>query len=108
MVDIAPEFETTDRLGETLQFSGSVGTAPTNIPSVAGTDIEEFAIRCSIDQPIASRLEFSYDGGTSWARLGVGEAREDEFRGSIKQIKIRAAGPLTAVNYEIIMNRGQT
>lgn len=108
MVDLAPEFESTDTLGSTLTFAGTVGTTPTAFPTVAGANIEEIGIRNALDQPFASRLEFSYDGGVTWLRLAVGEAREDEFRGSIKQIYLRAAGTLVTCKYEIIMNVGQT
>jgi len=108
MADLLEEFEITNVLGITAMLSGSVNASGINLPTVATTDIEEVAIRCAIDQPFASRLEFSYDGGTTWCRLAVGEAREDMFRGSIKQIRIRSAGSLATCNYEVIMNRGQT
>lgn len=105
MVDNAPEFETTDKLGSTDEFTGLVGSTAILIPPVAGTKIDEISIKAAIDQPAARRLEFSFNG-TDWFRLSVGESREEEPRGDIRQVYIRAAGPLSQVNYEIVMNRG--
>jgi len=107
MSDAAPEFESTDILGTTDSFIGSVGTSSTAIPSVAAGPIEELSIRCAIDQSANKRLEFSLDN-TNWARLAVGESREEEPRGgTITQVFIRAAGSgVTSVNYEIFLNRG--
>lgn len=106
MTESTPQFEIADKLGSTSQYSGSVNQSGTFLPAVAGDPIDGVSIRNAIDQPFASRLEFSYDGGTSWCRLAVGEARDDELRGDTTQIKIRAAGALTTCNYEVIMNRG--
>lgn len=106
MTDSIPQFEMTDSLGSTDTYAGTVDATGISLPSVAGNNIDEIGIRCTIDQPFASRLEFSYDGGTTWIRLAASEAREDELRGDIKQIKIRAAGSLPTCKYEIIMNRG--
>ena len=106
MTDIRPEMETSDNWGTTELFVGSVGTTPTLVPAVAGFAIEEFSIRCAVDQARKRRLEFSLDG-VNYARLKVAETREEEVRGStIKQIWIRAAGSgVTSVNYEIFLNR---
>lgn len=107
MVDAQPEFETSDNVGTTDEFTGTVGVSPIQIPSVAGNDIEEISIRCRVDQPNNRRLEFSFDG-VNYFRLKVGEAREEEPRGGIKQVFIRAAGSgASSCLYEIIMNRGQ-
>lgn len=108
MVDSLPEFETTDTLGSTDEFSGSVGTTAILLPGSPGADIEEIDIRCAIDQAFNRRLEYSYDG-INYRRLRVGETKSDEPRGGIKQLWIRAAGfGVTTVNYEIVMNRGQS
>jgi hypothetical protein len=107
MADLLPEFESSDSHGTTTTFVGSVGTSAVQIPAVATTVIEEFSIRCTVDQPANTRLEFSIDG-TNYARLKVGESREEEPRGGIiKQIWIRAAGSgVTTASYEIFLNRG--
>ena len=109
MVDSPERHEVSDVLGTTDSYIGSVGTTSTAVPSVAGTPIEEMSIRCAIDQTANKRLEFSLDN-TNWARLAVGEAREEEPRGgTITQIWIRAAGSgVTTVNYEIFLNRGDS
>jgi hypothetical protein len=108
MADVLPEFESTDVLGTTDTYTGSVGTTAVNVPASAGNHIDELSIRCAVDQITIKRLEFSLDGGTNWFRLRVGEFYTEEPRGSITQIKIRAAGVgVTSVNYEISMNRGQ-
>lgn len=107
MVDTPEEFEVTDRLGTTDEYSGSVGTTAIKIPGTAGNVIDEIDIRCAVDQPFATRLEYSYDN-VNYKRLRVGESKSDEPRGNITQVWIRAAGSgITAANYEIIMNRGQ-
>ena len=105
-MDKIPEFEITDLVGSTDTYTGTVDSSGIYIPSSPGNIIEEISIRNAVDQPIASRLEFSYDG-INWFRLLVGESREDEFRGAIRQIQIRSAGSLSTCKYEIIMNRGQ-
>lgn len=107
MADLPPEWENSDTAGTTDTFIGSVGTSPTLVPAAAGFAIEEFSIRCAVDQPRNRRLEFSLDG-VNYARLKVGEAREEEPRGgTVTQIWIRAAGSgVTTVNYEIFLNRG--
>lgn len=106
MTDSIPQFEMADKVGTTDTFTGTVTTTAINLPTIASTYIDEIGIRCTIDQPFASRLEFSYDGGTNWFRLCVGESSHVEPRGNITQVKIRAAGTLTTCKYEVIMNRG--
>lgn len=107
MADAIPEFEIADNVGTTDEFTGSVGTTAILVPGTAGNAIEEIYIRCAVDQPFFTRLEYSYDG-INFRRLRVGEAREDEPRGGIRQVWVRAAGlGITSANYEIIMNRGQ-
>lgn len=108
MPDILPEMDISDTHGSTVTYIGSVGTTAVQVPASAGNAIEELSIRCAIDQPANRRLEFSLDG-TNFARLSVGEAREDEPRGgTITQVWIRAAGSgVTTVDYEIFLNLGQ-
>ena len=112
MVDSQAEFESTDKVGTTDEFTGTVNNFGTTIPAVAGNEIDEISIRCRVDQPAATRLEFSFNG-IDWFRLKVGESREEEPRkrdksgNIIRQVQIRAAGSLTTAQYEIVMNRGQ-
>lgn len=100
------EMEMVDQAGSTDTYTGTATTTPASIPAVAGNRIEELSIRCRVDQPTATRLEFSIDGGANWIRLRVGESRDEEPRGNITQIQVRAASTATAI-YEVIMNRGQ-
>jgi hypothetical protein len=106
MTDSLPQVEITDQVGATYQYSGTVNAVGISLPTTADDPIDEIGIRCAIDQAFLSRLEFSYDNGINWSRLAVGETREDELRGYITQIKIRAAGSLSTCKYEVIMNRG--
>ena len=106
MGDVHPEFEITDSVGTTVLYAGNVGTSSIQIPAVADKDIEELSIKAADDQPSPRRLEFSYDGVT-WHRLRRGCSREEEPRGGIKQVHIRAAGTSPTVDYEIAINYGQ-
>lgn len=106
MVDRKPEFEITDKLGSTDEYTGTVGTNAILIPPTVGARIDEISIKNRIDQIQATRLEFSFDG-VNWFRLCVGESREEEPRGEIRQVFIRATGT-TSAKYEIAMNRGPT
>ena len=104
MAKVKPSVEIQDKSGTTELFAGSVGTSPLIIPTVADKFLDEVSIRCAVDQPRIRRLEFSYDG-TVWHRLRVGESREEEPRGDIKQLRIRAAGfGVTTVKYEVAIN----
>lgn len=108
MANVKAEFEMTDKEGTTVMYAGAVGTAGANIPSVAGKYIDEIGIRCAVDQANNRRLEFSFDAGTTWHRLRVGEWRETEPRGTITQVRLRAAGTgVTTVNYEVEINYGR-
>ena len=106
MSNIVSEFEMSDKVGTTVLYSASVGVGGAFVPAVAGKYIDEISIRCQVDQPAATRLEFSFDG-TVWHRLKVGEMREDEPRGTITQVKVRAAGSLATAIYEIAINYGR-
>jgi len=95
-------------VGTTTPFIGTTTNTTTGvyIPAVADNLITAYSIRCAVDQPNATRLEFSIDDGTSWSRLKVGEAYWDTLKQKT-QLKIRAAGTaITTVNYEIIIQRG--
>ena len=107
MANIAAEFELTDKIGTTVLYAASVGTTAIAIPTVSNKYIDELSIRCAIDQANNRRLEFSFDNSV-FHRLAVGEMREEEPRGTITQVWIRAAGAgVTTVNYEIAINYGR-
>lgn len=106
MADVYPEFETTDDLGETRQFSGSVGTTAINIPSSPIRPIDAFLVRCP-PQASIRRLEVSLNGGADWLTLAPSEyviwsPKRDTLGNDIQQIKIR--GNTASVLYEAILN----
>lgn len=107
MANIQAEFEETDKVGTTVLYAASVGVSSVPIPTIAGKYIDELSIRCTVDQAANRRLEYSFDNVT-FHRLKVGEMREEEPRGTITQVYIRAAGSgVTTVNYEIAINYGR-
>ena len=103
MANIHAEFEQTDKVGETVLYAGSVTTVIA-IPTVAGKYIDENSIRCAVDQEESKRLEFSFDNSV-FHRLKVGESREEEPRGTIRQVYIRSVSG--SCNYEIAINYGR-
>ena len=106
MSNIPAEFEQTDKVGTTVLYSGTVNAAGVWIPAVAGKYIDELSIRCRVDQPAATRLEYSFDN-VVFHRLKVGEMREEEPRGDIAQVRLRAAGSLATAIYEVAINYGR-
>jgi len=106
MTDLAPQFETEDLLGQTTQFTGTVGTTSTAFPTVATTSIAECLIRCPSQTPNSNRLLYSFDGGTTFGTLAPGEFIGWSLKGSPTQIRIK--GNVASVNYEIILNKEPT
>lgn len=101
MVDlIKAEFESTDKEGTTVLYAGSVTTTPTTI-SNSGKALDEVSIRCAVDQTITLRLLFSFDNVT-YHKLKVGEMREEEPRGNVTQLYLKALSG--TVNYEVAAN----
>lgn len=108
MADLAPEFDTTDELGVTKQFIGTVGTTPVLINSPSGKSIEEILIRSPNQTPKSKVLEWSLDG-VIYHRLSVGEFVGWEPRsldGGTKINKLYLKGNTSGVEYEVIMNLG--
>lgn len=104
---VKAEVEIGDKQGETILYAGAVGTTSLQIPTVADKSLDEVSIRCAIDQAANRRLEFSFDN-VVFHRLSVGEGREEEPRGDIDKLYIRAAGSgVTTVNYEVAINYGR-
>jgi len=104
---VKAEVEMSDKQGETILYAGAVGTTALQIPTVADKSLDEVSVRCAVDQATNKRLEFSFDN-VVFHRLSVGEAREEEPRGDIVKMYIRAAGlGVTTVNYEVAINYGR-
>ena len=93
------QVELKDSLGSTIQYSGTVGTAPVSIPTVAGKLIAQFMV---IAGPIETKsLYVSLDGGTQWIPIG----QTGHFAWSpkgLKQIKIK--GSQASVEYHAVVN----
>ena len=107
MANTKSEFELTDKEGSTVFLAGAVDTTGAWFPTVAGKYIDELGIRCAVDQSNVRRLEYSFDNVT-FHRLRVGKWREEEPRGTVTQIRLRAAGVgVTTVNYELSINYGR-
>lgn len=111
MADIIPEFETTDELGETRQYSGTVGTTPIQVPPSVFRAIDAFLIRCPSQSRNTRRLEVSLNGGANWMSLAPGEyvgwvPKKDTSGNDIRQITIR--GNTAGVLYEAIINFSQS
>lgn len=105
MTDQIPSFETEDNLGTTDWIVGSAGVFGNVVPNSSGNSIEEFCIRCRIDQDSDLRLEVSIDK-VNWFLLCPGDSFCEEPRGkNIKQIFVRSTSS-TQVRYELALNRG--
>jgi hypothetical protein len=103
MADTAPQMEIEDNNGSTAHYSGSVGTTPASIPTVADKVISSFLVENDIDNsPVTKRLSFSCDDGASWTELRIGESVVWSPKGYKKQIQIKASAAST--NYKMIVN----
>jgi len=109
MVDQPPEFEIADVLGNTTIFSGTVGTTPVDVPTVAGGIIQSFSIFSPQTNTLASLLQFSIDGGTIYEPGYVNNSGEtvklktSPGGGATTQIKVKANQ--AGVDFIIKMNR---
>jgi len=102
MVDTAPQFETKDNLGSTLQFVSTVGITAVNLPSADTFDITEVIIRCPIQTPNSNRLLYSFNLGSTYSTLSPGEWVSFEPR-QLKHISIK--GNVASVSYEVLINQ---
>jgi hypothetical protein len=98
------EFE--QDFGSTTQYSGTVGTSPINIPTVAADPIVTCFIRCPAQTPATNRLLFSIDGGSIFHTLSPGEFIIWSPKGNQKQIKIK--GNAASISYEVTLNTEPT
>lgn len=105
MTDRSPEFESADKLGTTIPFSGNVGTSWTAIPSSPGGTIQSFCIINDDENGVNEYIEISLDGGSSvYDKIWPGGHIEDTIKGdSITQIHIR--GQSSSVAYRAILDR---
>ena len=103
MADVTTQFEIQDIKGSTKHYASSVGTSPTLLPASADKIITSIFLENIItNSPATRELSFSFDGGTSYTALRVGESIIWSPKGEIKQIYIQAnAG---TINYNAIIN----
>lgn len=103
MTDSAPQFEVTDTKGSTGHYNGSVGTTTVAIPTVADKVISSCWIENDIDNtPTTKKLSFSFDGGTTFTELKLGESMIWSPKGDKKQIHVK--GNVAGVSYKVIIN----
>lgn len=103
MTDLAPQFEITDTKGSTSHYNGSVGTTAIAIPTVADKIISSCWIENDSDNtPVTKKLYFSFDGGSDFTDLKLGESITWSPKGDRKQIHVK--GNVSSVSYKIIIN----
>ncbi len=99
--DKNPGFETQDLDGNTVNYSGTVGTSSINLPTTAGNIISEVFFRCPHQTPTTIRCSISYDG-TTYLTLNPGEAVGWSVKGNKTQVKVKANQ--SNVSYEAVIN----
>lgn len=103
MTDSTPQFEVTDTKGFTIHYNGSVGTSALAIPTVADKIISSCWIENDIDNtPVTKKLSFSFDGGSTFTDLKLGESITWSPKGDRKQIHVK--GNTASVNYKVLIN----
>lgn len=100
--DIYPGFETQDLTGSTVHYNGTMGTSNVAIPTVADKVMAEVLVKCPYQTPLSVECYVSFDSGTTFFTLGVGEYLGWSLKGNIKQIYIK--GSTAGVAYQIIAN----
>ena len=91
--------------GSTSPYTGSVGTTPILVPSVAGDPISLLLVRCKNQTPNTKILQWSVDGVT-YHDLAPGEYVGWPPKGNLTQIYLK--GTVASVEYEVILNREPT
>ena len=103
MADIPEEFESTDTLGTSEQFDGTVGTTPINLPGSAGELISEFIVQCPFDQDDTNSLKVSLNGGASYLTLQPAGFWAWTPKGNVTQLTL--LGNVAGVKYEVVINK---
>lgn len=88
--------------GTTDHFNGTVGTSPASVPSSAGDPISSLIIS-NVNTDPTKILYVSFDAGTTFKRIVMGDALGADLKGSLTQLQIK--GAVAACDYEILMNR---
>jgi hypothetical protein len=100
-----PIGDSSQDIGTTTQFTGSVGTTSAAVPSVAGDFITSAIIRCPNQTPTSRTLSWSVDDITFHV-LAVGEFIGLSIKGNKTQIYLK--GSVASVDYEVTLNREPT
>jgi len=101
--DSPPGFETQDLYGDTINYSGNVGTTAIAIPTSADKVISETIIRVPDQSPSTRTLQVSFTSiAGPWMTLAIGEYIAWSVKGTKKQFWIK--GSTANVEYEIIVN----
>jgi hypothetical protein len=87
---------------DTLQFEGSVGVTPIDLPATPGGLITQVIFSCRVQTPSTKRLLFSVDGGANFFTLSPGAMVGWEPK-DISQVQVK--GNVAGVLYDILINR---
>lgn len=100
--EISPGFEMQDLIGQTKHYNGTISTSPTTLPAVADKTISEVIFKCPYQTPQTKTCSISFDGGTTYFTLAVGEFLGWSVKGEIEQVKIK--GSTSGVTYDMLIN----
>lgn len=107
MAHQAPDFETKDVLGKTLQLVGTVTTVTSLLPDPAVGKISEVLIRNPDNNGINDVLLYNLDGTSNFSRLKRGEFIGWTLKSSpggtpITQVQLKSLSG--TLNYEVVVN----
>ena len=107
MAHQAPDFETKDVYGRTLQLVGTVTAVPILLPNPVVGKISEVLIRNPDNNGINDVLLYNLDGTSNFSRLKRGEfigwtLKNNPGNTPITQIQIRSLSG--TLNYEVVVN----
>lgn len=101
--DAAPGFEIEDLNGTTTHFSGTLTTSNVSLPASATTVISELIFKCPYQTPTSRTCLISFDGGTNFFALAVGEFIGWTPKGRIRQVVVKSN--TAGTTYDMVMNR---
>lgn len=89
MSDRTPEFESSDKKGSSIAYTGTVGASWTAVPYIAGNNIQSFIIEADIENAVTNTLSVSINGGaTVLAVLYPGGVVSHLIKGTLTQVHI--------------------
>jgi hypothetical protein len=102
-VDTAPGFETQDLEGTTAHFNGSLTTSSVAVPTTGTTIISELLFKCPYQTPTTRNCQISFDGGTTFFTIDVGEFIAWSVKGRRTQVHVKSNTASTS--YIMVINR---